>query len=532
MEKIYIATTTLNFNNILATESISPKSFYEKRNFGYKRFEKIELNNFDNILVGYSKLPIFDINDEENDNYPLILEISKDIIKDIEVIGKNDNIEIYKISSTIYLNPNKVKFLFLNEEDKKITLIKAEPSISTKCLPLYKNSIDIYKKNDSFKWNKRYLLEIEDKPLNIEQKIEFDRNINRIKGFYYCYSFGEVYIKKLQQSNINQKLNNYNEIMFNKKEVKKLKDEIEESLKEIDIYNDIDITNKERLILTSFNKHNNSAELYKNIINSIIELDSINNKEEFKTNKLKLLIKIGDNFKETFGENDETVEYIRSLIDHIYKFKPFDINKIDKEKYLLKSISCFILRGDDLEKLLDFLKENNLKTFKISFGLWGALFGFSTIPKTISNILFEEKTKDIINIQKFLEDMYRKIHSFDIQENIKIEFIQEKIIKYKDCNGKRDLQGNELDDDFKLINNSSIVSKMIDYAKNPFSNNTNLDNIIYEFIKDNPNGIKLSEAIKKIKVKTQKEFKVKYQNDNRFEFYKDGRTEMIKIKSK
>ena len=34
MEKIYIPTTTLNFNNILSTESISPAIFYEKRGFG------------------------------------------------------------------------------------------------------------------------------------------------------------------------------------------------------------------------------------------------------------------------------------------------------------------------------------------------------------------------------------------------------------------------------------------------------------------------------------------------------------------
>jgi len=441
MGKIYIPTTTLNFNNILATESISPRSFYENRNFGYKRFEKIELNNFNNILVGYSKLPIFDINDKENDNYPLILEISKEIIKDIEVIEKIDNIEIYKISSTIYLNPNKVKFLFLNEDNKKITLIKAEPSISTKCLPLYKNSIKIYKGNDSFKCDKRYLIDIEDKLVDIGQRIYFDGNINRIKGFYYCYILGDIYTKFINQDKLQQKLNtNINErqkaiesnkyqviIEINQKEIQNL----ENFNRKICSFNDINIQGQK---LSSFINPNDekSAELYKNIINSIIEFDSIGNKEEFKINKLELLKRIGDNFKETFGKEDETVEYIRNLLRHIKNFEPFDIEQINKEKYLLKSISYFILRDDELEKLLDFLKENNLKTFKIAFGLWGALFGFSAIPKTMSNILFEEKTKDIVDIQKFLKDMYKKIHNFNIQEDINIDFIQEKIIVSKD----------------------------------------------------------------------------------------------------
>lgn len=442
MEKIYIPTTTLNFNNILATESISPKSFYEKRNFGYKRFEKIDLNNFDNVLIGYSKLPLFDIKDEENDNYPLVLEISKNIIKDIEVIGKIDNIEIYKISSTIYLNPNKVKFLFLDEENEKISLIKAEPSISTKLLPLYKNSIEIYKENDSFKLDKRYLIDTENELIDITKRIYLDRNINRIKGFYYCYILGDIYTKFNSQSKLKQKLynniskrqeaignNNYQNIIdINEEETGILQKFFYEK-----IYSFHDVNSQGQRLSSFINpKDEKSAELYKNIINSIIEFDEINNKEEFKNNKLELLKKIGDNFKETFGKKDKTVEYIRNLLRHIKNFESFDIDDTDKEKYLLKSISYFVLRGDDLEKLLDFLKENNLKTFKIAFGLWGALFGFSAIPKTISNILFKETTKDTIDIQEFLKDMYIKIHNFDIQEDIKIDFIQKKIIENKD----------------------------------------------------------------------------------------------------
>ncbi len=73
MEKLYIPTTTLNFNNILSTESISPKSFYENRNFGYKRFEIVEPSGLENSLIAYSKIPHFEINDSELDNYTLII---------------------------------------------------------------------------------------------------------------------------------------------------------------------------------------------------------------------------------------------------------------------------------------------------------------------------------------------------------------------------------------------------------------------------------------------------------------------------
>jgi len=159
MEKLYIPTTTLNFNNILSTESISPKSFYENRSFGYKRFEIVEPNRSNNTLIAYTKIPYFEINDNELDNYPLIIEISKDMIKDLNlnVIDKIHSIEVFQISQTIYLHPNKVKFLFLNEEHKRITLIKSEPSIETKLLPLYQTRMQIINKEDTFKWEEKYL---------------------------------------------------------------------------------------------------------------------------------------------------------------------------------------------------------------------------------------------------------------------------------------------------------------------------------------------------------------------------------------
>jgi len=522
MEKLYIPTTTLNFNNILSTESISPKSLYENRNFGYRRFETVEPSKFENSLIAYSKIPYFKINDDKLDNYPLIIEVSKDMIRDLKVIDKINNIEnteikVFQILQTIYLHPNKVKFLFLNEEHKKITLIKAEPSIETKLLPLYQAKMQILDKKNTFKWEKKYLEKIIEENIDIKQHIYNDTLINKIKGFYFCYTLGEIYSKLTIKDNINMILNNnrhkrqqaqsnadYQAIYkINEKENKYLKEKVIKSLK-INTYKTLNLNNNK---LTSFNKHNDVSELYKNSINDTIDFDTMNTKEDFKINRLELLKKIGDNFKYAyFDGKDKSIEYIRNLMRHIKNYAPFEAESIDIKNYdiLLKSLAYFILKGDDLEKLLNSLKENNLLTFKIAFGLWGALFGFSAIPKTISNILFEEKTKDIIDIQDFLKEMYKKIHNFDIQEDIKIIFIEnkhnqknnnnqnreknfkcpkcnsdmiEKEIRKgnfkgykfygckkwqpdgKGCNGKRDLDGSELDNNFKPINQSFSTQK-------------------------------------------------------------------------
>ena len=51
--KLYIPTTSLNFNNILSTESISPKGFYASRGFGYSRWFSIPENNLDGAILLY-----------------------------------------------------------------------------------------------------------------------------------------------------------------------------------------------------------------------------------------------------------------------------------------------------------------------------------------------------------------------------------------------------------------------------------------------------------------------------------------------
>jgi len=555
MEKLYIPTTTLNFNNILSTESISPKSFYENRNFGYKRFEIVEPSGLENSLIAYSKIPHFEINDSELDNYPLIIEISKDIIKDSNIINKINGIEVSQISQTIYLHPNKVKFLFLNEEHKRITLIKAEPSIETKLLPLYQTKIQIIKKEDTFKWEEKYLEKIVEQNINVKQYVYNDTLINKIKGFYFCYTLGEIYPNLTIKDNNKMILDDFRhkrqqaqnnadyQAMYkiNEEENKHLEKVIKSS--NIDIYKTLNLNNNK---LTSFANHNDISELYKNIINDIICFDRINNKEDFKIDRLELLKKIGDNFKDAnFDGKDKSIEYIRNLMKNIKNYEPFEAESVDIKNYdiLLKSIAYFILKGDDLEKLLNVLKENNMKTFKMAFGLWGALFGFSAIPKTISNVFFKEENNNIIDIQDFLQNMYIKIHNVDENKEIKTSDNWKAFLgcsKYTDtgCKGSRDLdyKDNSPKENKKELNKNNFDDKS--FTENPntlFSTQLSSQDIkdkIYQYIQDNSqnNTIKIKESIdylnkEKIKVpNTKRKFQIKnieelVENDNRFEVF-------------
>ena len=115
--KLYIPTTTLNFNNIMASESISPAGFYSMRGFGYKRFDKVEPNNLDNRIILYEKYPLYNIIDNELENYPLVIEIdTKSIVEDIIQEYKDG---VYYSEETIYLNPFSTQIIFNNETEKR-----------------------------------------------------------------------------------------------------------------------------------------------------------------------------------------------------------------------------------------------------------------------------------------------------------------------------------------------------------------------------------------------------------------------------
>ena len=581
MDKFYIPISSLNFNNIIATESISPKSFYQNRKFGYKRFYNVKPNPFEDILLGYSKIPNFHIDDTDLDDYPLVIEVSTDLLPQNEYIKEQTNdIAIYKIFNTIYFNPTKTKFYFFSEKEKDICLMKVAPSIETKLMPIYQNNIKIINKNNTFLWNENILKDIADTQ-KYTTDTDNDLYINRLKGFYYCYHLG-ILLTKIKNKNLvkeypknkitellqvaeNNGLSN-NLIYETEKLLKNFKNAYEKhknfSNSFIVDINNYRITNFRDNI---FDEENN--EIYRNIINDLIAY-LIYDTQSFLDKKVDLVLKMGENFKEIFNEEwngSEKQNYINSLLDNLEEYKPFNLQ--DTKNEILKAISLFVFKGDDIEKLYNALQKETIKDYRFAFGLWGALFGFSEIPKTMSNILFEEKIKDMINIQDFLKDMYKKIHNFDIQGDIEIEFIQEKIIsknikyqndnkQYPKCpecggdthiqekNGKKFYACNNYSKsckkgcwiDYEETQNSSWRTKSRNWACGNKGNQLIKGDVldkIYEYVERNSQNIiekkvKIKDIVTylnnlKIKVPntrkkfTNKEVKLLIQNDVRFE---------------
>lgn len=507
--KLYIPTTTLNFNNIMASESISPAGFYSVRGFGYKRFDKVEPNNLDNRIILYDKFPVFNINDKDLENYPLVIEV------DMKTIGEGIIQEykngVYYSEETIYLNPFSTQFIFNNEIEKRSTLSKVEQSLNTKMVTVYQNSIIIRTPNiESFEWKN---IDLTDSKNDFSKHISKDRKINKLKGFLYAYLLGankslptdivmlRKYAKELenvlsaiitssdnratyQQEKQIAKLYQSINIAFFKTDGK-LQSILKQKMEQYKCMNFIEILREEgiwdywcqkqnikpQFHITQFYVSPSSSPSEKqiafdnyisNVTNAIdrivvsqnMKIDDLPiiqhssrvecvqknnflpklfneclaenwNSEEFVSDRLEFATAGGKLFKEELKdkwENSLYKNYINDLRNNLASHTAFSLQNTDN--LTLKSFAAFCQKGEEnIDKLEDYLILNEIGDFRIAFALWGIIFGFANMPKTLTNDLFLSSDTDYISsIYKFI---FNQIHGIELNGTLerKREFV-------------------------------------------------------------------------------------------------------------
>lgn len=181
MRKFYLPTSTLNFNNILSTESISPKAFYEQREFGYSRWVSIPENPLQNVIILYESICYFERPKSDIEDHPLLIEI------EIDESNLKRNGSCWFCDHTLYLTPTTSRFLFFSEQDQLITLSMSESSSETKLLPLYHRCIETVKPTRVYQPTP-----IEEPCKLNELEIEKDIRVNKMKGMLYGYYIGAL----------------------------------------------------------------------------------------------------------------------------------------------------------------------------------------------------------------------------------------------------------------------------------------------------------------------------------------------------
>ena len=199
MAKLYIPTSTLNFNNILSSESISPKAFYSIRGFGYPRWTEVEENNNENVIMLYSQPFSFVRPESDMEDHPMLVEIVTD--ESFPMVSDG----IFCCDHTIYLSPWHTRFIFFSPQDKLVALSLSDSSLETKMLALYGQRLLV----QDFPLKNVGVSEIS-RPLN-KEAVEHDFRINRMKGFLYGYYIGALLSNSqeiVKRANILQELRN------------------------------------------------------------------------------------------------------------------------------------------------------------------------------------------------------------------------------------------------------------------------------------------------------------------------------------
>ena len=115
--KFYYPTTTLNFDSILSSQMISPACLYKPDTLWWNRHEPIAGERSDSLIL-YSKCPIWDIEDPDRDNYPMVIEIDRPFskaCKTISIDGKSLRAVCIFESITfsmIEMKQGRIRFLF------------------------------------------------------------------------------------------------------------------------------------------------------------------------------------------------------------------------------------------------------------------------------------------------------------------------------------------------------------------------------------------------------------------------------------
>ena len=346
----YIPVNSLSFNNILSSESISPLSFYERRCFGFRRFEKINASPFLNSIIAYDKVPKLPDIRSEREEYPFFVAIPEKYFDKNIFRKKHEDVEIIQIDCSIYLNWKECFFFSRTEDEKKKLIASTRRSIEVKNAEYYTSNIfvlDDYE-IELFDWDETVLDSITDYKVSNQEQILRDQKVNKIKGFIYAYTSGKLKEQPTEMAEGNRYfqdfINSYsvlmNDLSVVSRENKSKGSRLNYSPIKKEINHLIDIKEKIEFLFSSYEKS---------------EIDDLL-KKSFGISNLQI-----DNFKRLNYENTRVSVY--SLISDFIKKKEQTLYSIDELlNKLIDNVNSFLKNSSpNLYKNL----ENDFNSFRI-----------------------------------------------------------------------------------------------------------------------------------------------------------------------
>lgn len=407
--KYYIPTSTLNISNILSSGSISPYSFYVKRQFGIKSFEPIkECEKFKGQIILFRNYPLFSIVSDK-ESYPVCIEIE---IPDNMVIPSNIP-DVYYASKTIYISPSNISFVFENEEYLNKSLFWIDISDEAKFFGQYKEKFILRGSlHETFTLTSNTLDNlIIDQTLDMKTEVMKDWKIDKIRGAMCGMFIGANGFDGLDGTGVGYKRNIIKElfsqllqIFDGRAHLVNQASQLEKSAltefakKEQSIRQLCSVSTLGQLKILYNADKKERVDFYNQLLNRIlVDSDSLTQQEVSQEGGKLLSTLYGNRWKNSFDYS-----YLIQLYNNVTRYDNFDLNS--NESIILRSFAAFVQRGiGEWDKLRDYLNERNetLPDRRFIYGLYGAVSGFSTLSKTLTD------TADISDkaINEFIFDM-------------------------------------------------------------------------------------------------------------------------------
>ena len=407
--KYYIPTSTLNISNILSSGSISPYSFYVKRQFGIKSFEPIkECERFKDQIVLFRKYPLFSIISDK-ESYPVCIEIE---IPDDMVIPSNIP-DVFYASKTIYISPSNITFVFEDEEYLKKSLFWIDISDEAKFFDQYKDKFILREGlSETFTLTSNILDNlIIEQTFDIETEVIKDWKIDKIRGAMCGLFIGTNGFDCLDGTGTGYKRNIIKELFSQLLQIFDGHDKLlnqtsqlqksalsEFAKKEQRICQLCSVSTLGQLKILYNADKKERVDFYNQLLNRIlVNSDSLTQQGVSQEGGKLLSTLYGNRWKSSFDYS-----YLIQLYNNVTRYDNFDLDS--NESIILRSFAAFVQRGiGEWDKLRDYLNERNetLPDRRFIYGLYGAVSGFSTLSKTLTD------TADISDkaLNEFIFDM-------------------------------------------------------------------------------------------------------------------------------
>ncbi len=485
MKTYYIPTSTLNFNAILSSESISPKAFYTLREFGIKRWTPTVENNIDDVILLYENAKSFSRDDSEQEDHPMLVAITTE--ETFPLYGDG----VFYADHTLYLDPWHTRFIFFSEEHKRTAVSMSDSILDVKLLPLYEKQMVVHCFPDEYpkvSLSERKELSYKDKSTEIDK----DNQINKLKGLLYGYYIGSylsMSANALDDLTAFRTVHNYLADCISNGEncpipisyIEYYERRIANSNHKLLGTKDSEIVVQDGEILTlKAIKDKNIIPLF-NLWLKQVFLKPQYGKSIIPSREgiLHDVLQVTDTYPDR-QIVEQTNKYLQSLQDYFDGLP----NKMSFNDGLLSSLSLVLLAGESWEKLLQVMQRNSLYDYRLAFAIYGCICGFADLYRTFTDYLLNCNDKDYVSdvYQEFYGQLFGKrldtktAISTIPKENAKVqgkesyeqntEIIPEKYSRIADFLGEKSPELKEMfGEKIRNIPNFSTPKEEYDYFK-------------------------------------------------------------------